>query len=82
MYHDDSEGVTWHSDGEKSLGDNAAIAFISFGAERKFTFKYKRTKQTISLILEHGNLLVMKDNTQTNYIYSLPISYKNNPTKN
>ncbi len=76
LYHDGSEGVTWHSDGEKSLGDNTTIASISFGAERKFTFKHKRTKQTISLVLEHGSLLVMKDNTQTNWLHSLPTSKK------
>ncbi len=31
----------WHSDNEKSLGNNTTIASLSFGAERKFSFKHK-----------------------------------------
>jgi len=45
---------------------------VSFGAERKFAFKHKETKETVSLILEHGSLLVMKDATQTNWLHRLP----------
>ena len=74
LYHDGNEGVGWHSDDEKSLGKNAIIASLSFGAERKFSFKHKQTKQTISLVLEHGSLLVMKDVTQANWLHSLPKS--------
>jgi alkylated DNA repair dioxygenase AlkB len=36
LYHDGSEGMAWHSDGEKDLRKNGAIASLSFGAERKF----------------------------------------------
>ncbi|HXW12051.1 MAG TPA: alpha-ketoglutarate-dependent dioxygenase AlkB, partial [Nitrososphaeraceae archaeon] len=43
LYHDGNEGVGWHSDDEKSLGKNAIIASLSFGAERKFSFKHKQT---------------------------------------
>jgi alkylated DNA repair dioxygenase AlkB len=53
----------WHSDDEKSLGKNNTIASLSFGTERKFSFKHKQTKQTISLVLQHGSLLIMKDAT-------------------
>lgn len=76
LYHDGNEGVTWHSDGEKALGSNPIIGSLSFGAERKFLFRHKQTKQTVSLILEHGSLLVMKDKTQINWLHSLPISKK------
>ncbi len=74
LYHDGQEGMAWHSDDEKSLGKNTAIASVSFGAERKFSFRHKKTKETISLMLEEGSLLVMKDNTQTNWLHSLPKS--------
>jgi len=30
----------------------------------------------VSLTLEHGSLLVMKDKTQTNWLHSLPITKK------
>ena len=76
LYHDGNEGLGWHSDDEKSIGKNTPIASLSFGAERKFTFKHKQTKQIVSLVLEHGSLLVMKDTTQTNWLHSLPKSNK------
>ena len=72
LYHNGNEGVAWHSDDEKSLGKNTTIASLSFGAERRFSFKHKQTKQMISLVLEHGSLLIMKDATQTNWLHSLP----------
>ncbi len=72
LYHDGSEGMAWHSDGEKMLQKNGAIASFTFGAERKFSFKHKQTKESTSLILEHGSLLVMKDETQTNWLHRLP----------
>lgn len=72
LYHDGNEGMAWHSDGEKMLQKNGSIASFTFGAERKFSFKHKQTKESTSLILEHGSLLVMKDETQTNWLHRLP----------
>jgi len=72
LYHDGSEGMAWHSDAEKDLKRNGAIASLSFGAERKFAFKHKRTGQTVSRALEHGSLLVMKDETQSHWLHRLP----------
>jgi alkylated DNA repair dioxygenase AlkB len=72
LYHNGDEGMTWHSDAEKVLKKNGAIASLSLGAERKFSFKHKETKETLSLILENGSLLVMKDCTQTYWLHRLP----------
>ena len=72
LYHDGSEGMAWHSDGEKDLKKNGAIGSLSFGAERKFAFKHKDTKEKVEMILEHGSLLVMKDETQSNWLHRLP----------
>lgn len=72
LYHSGEEGMAWHSDAEKALRKNGAIASLSFGAERKFGFKHKETKEKIFLILEHGSLLVMKDETQTYWLHRLP----------
>ena len=72
LYHNGDEGMAWHSDAEKVLKKNGAIASLSLGAERKFTFKHKETKETISLILENGSLLVMKGSTQTSWLHRLP----------
>ena len=76
LYHDGNEGVGWHSDDEKSLGKNTTIASLSFGAERRFSFRHKQTKEIVSLVLEHGSMLVMKDVTQANWIHSLAKSKK------
>ena len=72
LYHTGEEGMAWHSDAEKDLKKNGAIGSVSFGAERKFAFKHKESKETVSLILEHGSLLVMKDETQTHWLHRLP----------
>lgn len=72
LYHHGDEGMAWHSDGEKDLKKNGAIVSLSFGAERKFSFKHKETKEKVSLILEHGSLLVMKGTTQTHWLHRLP----------
>lgn len=78
LYHNGSEGMTWHSDAEKDLIKNGAIASLSFGAERKFSFKHKQTKETVSLFLQHGSLLIMKGETQSHWLHSLPVTKKTN----
>lgn len=72
LYHSGDEGMAWHSDGEKDLKQNGAIGSLSFGAERKFMFKHKQTKETVSVVLQHGSLLVMKGTTQSHWLHRLP----------
>ncbi len=76
LYHNGSEGMAYHSDDEKDLKPNGAIASITLGAERKFSFKHKESKETVSLMLEHGSLLVMKGVTQTWWKHRLPPTKK------
>jgi alkylated DNA repair dioxygenase AlkB len=76
LYHDGNEGMGWHSDDEKSIEDNSTIASVSLGAERKFSFKHKQSNKTITIFLEHGSLLLMKDAAQKNWLHSLPKSSK------
>ena len=76
LYHDGSEGMAWHSDAEKDLKKNGAIASLSFGAERKFAFKHKETKQKVDIVLEKGSLLVMKGITQKHWLHRLPPTKK------
>jgi alkylated DNA repair dioxygenase AlkB len=76
LYHSGEEGMTWHSDAEKEIKKNSAIASFSFGAERKFSFKHKKTSITQSVFLEHGSLLVMKDTTQSHWLHALPKTKK------
>jgi alkylated DNA repair dioxygenase AlkB len=76
LYHDGNVGMGWHSDDEKSIEANSSIASVSFGAERRFSFKHKQSNKIISVSLEHGSLLVMKDATQKNWLHSLAKSKK------
>ena len=70
--------MAWHSDGEKDLKKNGAIASLTLGAERKFAFKHKETKQKVDLVLTHGSLLVMKGTTQQYWLHRLPPTKKVN----
>jgi alkylated DNA repair dioxygenase AlkB len=72
LYHSGEEGMAYHSDGEKDLKENGAIASLSFGAKRKFSFKHKITKERVDFNLEPGSLLVMKGETQKNWLHRLP----------
>jgi len=72
LYHTGEEGMAWHSDGETDLKKNGTIASLSFGAERKFAFKHKQSKEKVELVLEHGSLLIMKGTTQDHWLHRLP----------
>ncbi|MCU4370148.1 alpha-ketoglutarate-dependent dioxygenase AlkB family protein [Acinetobacter courvalinii] len=76
LYHHGEEGMAWHSDAETDLKKDGAIASLSFGAERKFAFKHKQSKEKVELYLEHGSLLVMKDTTQSYWLHRLPPTKK------
>ena len=76
LYHSGSEGMAWHSDAEKDLKKNGAIASLSLGAQRKFAFKHKVTKETCSINLPSGSLLVMKGETQRHWLHRLPPTKK------
>ena len=72
LYHDGSEGMAWHSDAEKDLKKDGAIGSMSFGAERKFALKHKKTGEKVELLLAHGSLLLMAGTTQTHWLHRLP----------
>jgi alkylated DNA repair dioxygenase AlkB len=72
LYHDGEEGMAWHSDDEKELTPDGAIASLSFGAERRFLLRHKRTREQVEVTLATGSLLVMRGTTQTHWLHSLP----------
>jgi alkylated DNA repair dioxygenase AlkB len=76
LYHDGNEGMGWHSDDEKKIIPNSSIASLSLGAERKFSFKHKISKETVSIMLEHGSLLEMRGTIQKNWWHAMPKSSK------
>lgn len=72
LYENGEQGMGWHHDDEKGLGKDANIASLTFGAERRFDMRHKKSKVKISLILEHGSLLIMRGTTQTYWHHQLP----------
>jgi len=76
LYHDGSESMGWHSDDEREIVAHSAIASVSLGIERKFSFKHKKSSETVSLNLADGSLLVMKGECQENWWHAVPKSTK------
>ena len=72
LYHDGDEGMAWHSDDEKELAPQGAIASLSFGAERRFLLRHRISKEQVEVLLAAGSLLVMRGATQSNWLHSLP----------
>ena len=76
LYHNGEESMGWHSDNEKEIITNSSIASLSLGANRKFSFKHKLSKETVSIELEDGSLLEMKGSVQAHWWHALLKSKK------
>lgn len=72
LYHNGSESMGWHSDNEPELRKNGTIASLSLGPDRKFSFKHRSTGEKISVLLEHGSLLLMQGVIQKHWLHQLP----------
>lgn len=77
LYENGNQGMGLHSDSEKELGKNTTIASVSFGTNREFRFRHKKDKNLkTSVVLESGSLLIMKGETQQNWLHQIPKSGK------
>ena len=76
LYHSGAEGMAWHSDDERDLKTNGSIASLTFGAKRKFAIKHQQTKYKQIFELDSGDLLEMKDQTQSYWIHNIPTTKK------
>ena len=73
LYRDGSDGMGWHSDNEKSLGEQPQIASVSLGESRRFLIRNRTDKKNkTELVLEHGSLLIMRGDCQTQWEHSVP----------
>ena len=72
-YRDNNDSMGFHSDDEKELGPDPAIASLSLGDKRTFLFKHKYRKDLdlISVPLQSGSVLLMKGPTQRNYQHAI-----------
>lgn len=72
QYRNGQDSVSWHSDSEKDLGENPVIASLSLGGKRPFKLREKanhKNKHTINL--EHGDLIIMKGQTQNYWDHTI-----------
>ncbi len=77
LYRDGKDSNGWHADNEKELGSNPIIASLSLGATRVFQIKNNtNTDDKLSIELEHGSLLIMKEDSQLFYKHQLPKTKK------
>ena len=70
-YPSGDDGMGYHADDEKELGEQPVIASLSLGATRKFVFKHKKTQDKVELYLESGQLIVMHGDTQSFWKHSI-----------
>lgn len=76
LYRNGNDSISYHSDDERFLGKNPVIASLSLGQSRTFHLKNKKTKDRKSYLLENGSLMVMKGNTQHDWLHAVPKSKK------
>lgn len=72
-YRDGNDSMGMHSDDERELGRQPAIASLSLGATRDFILKHRhrRDLQTVKLPLPAGSLLLMQGETQRNWRHGI-----------
>lgn len=72
LYRDGADSMGFHSDNEPELGPQPTIASISLGDRRRFVLRHRRTGERWSWDLGHGDLLVMRDESQSDYAHAVP----------
>ena len=83
-YASGSDSISYHSDDERFLGTDPAIASFSLGARRDFLMKHKhlaaraadaeaiQNAKPLKLPLGSGDMVLMRGKTQSNWLHSIP----------
>jgi alkylated DNA repair dioxygenase AlkB len=72
LYRNGTDSMGYHSDNESELGPRPTIASISLGDRRRFVLRHRTTGTRWSWELGHGDLLVMRDESQSDYAHAVP----------
>ena len=74
LYRSGQDSMGYHADDEPELGPAPVIASLTLGATRTFRLKSRPgvPAQALSLPLPAGSLLVMRGETQQNWLHALP----------
>ena len=78
LYRDGNDGVSWHQDNEKELGEEPVIGSVSFGQTRRFQLRHRTKKDLgrIDIDLTNGSFLIMKGKTQQFWQHQIPKTAK------
>jgi alkylated DNA repair dioxygenase AlkB len=81
-YASGTDSISFHSDDERFLGPEPAIASLSLGATRDFVLKHKPLPpagsriapsiKQLKLPLASGDMVLMRGRTQANWLHSIP----------
>ncbi|KAL8657657.1 MAG: hypothetical protein Q9226_001701 [Calogaya cf. arnoldii] len=85
-YANGADSISYHSDDERFLGSDPAIASFSLGAKRDFLMKHKpvppkendpvadsiNSAKPLKLSLASGDMILMRGETQANWLHSIP----------
>lgn len=81
-YASGDDSISYHSDDERFLGTNPAIASFTLGAKRDFLMKHKPLPPSnaepppepkpLKLPLASGDMILMRGPTQPNWLHSIP----------
>jgi alkylated DNA repair dioxygenase AlkB len=73
LYRNGDDYVGWHSDNEPELGEQPFIASLTFGTERQFEFRHKKSSENGRILLRSGTLLLMQPAFQHHWLHSIPV---------
>ena len=77
LYRDGSDGVDWHADDERELGDEPVIGSVSLGASRRFDLRRVDDHSIrASVELHHGDVIIMRGTTQALWRHRVPRTKK------
>jgi alkylated DNA repair dioxygenase AlkB len=72
LYRGGQDSIGFHTDAEPELGENPVVATVSFGSEREFLLRHRRTKEVLTYRVGHGSLLVMGGTSQHHWRHAVP----------
>lgn len=72
LYRDGDDSISPHSDDEKFLGPDPTIVSLTVGQQRDFVLTSKATREKEIFKLSHGDLFIMQNNCQKDYLHSVP----------
>ena len=74
-YRSGSDSMGWHSDDEPEMGN--VIGSLSLGATRKFRIRHNASRETMTLSVGHGTLIIMAGTMQQFWQHEVPKTKQN-----